>query len=137
MLSMSPLRRCTNFYRQLLYRFQLLTVHFLDDYLGLAELELVTLAAHGLDEHCEVQDATAKYLEFFGRIGVLDAECEVFLGLLHKTLAEVARSYKLAFLAEEWRIVDGEQHTHRRLVNVDAGEFFGVFGVGNGIADVE
>ena len=46
----------------------------LDDDLGTAGLELVALAAHGLDEHRELQLTTAGDLDHVGRVGVLEAD---------------------------------------------------------------
>ena len=48
---------------------------------------------------------------------------------------DVARRNKLALLAEERRIVDGEEHAHRRLVDGDRRQRFGVLEVTDGIAD--
>ena len=40
-----------------------------------------------------------------------------------------------AFLAEERRVVDGEEHTHGRLVDGDGGQRFGGLEVADGVAD--
>ena len=44
---------------------------------------------------------------------------------------------EFAFLAEERRVVDGEDHAHRRLVNGDGRHGFRVFDIRDGIADFE
>ncbi len=49
----------------------------------------------------------------------------------------MAAGDELAFLAEEGRVVDGEQHAHRRFIHLELGQTLGVLGVGHGVADVE
>ena len=49
----------------------------------------------------------------------------------------MARSHKLTFLTKKRRIVDGEQHTHRRLVDGDGWQCFGVFDIGDGISNLK
>ena len=49
----------------------------------------------------------------------------------------MARSHELAVLAEERRIVDGEEHTHRWLIHCDRREGLRVFEIRNGISDFE
>ena len=47
----------------------------------------------------------------------------------------MAGSAELSFLSEERRVVDGEEHAHRRLVHSDWWQWFRVLEVGNGITD--
>ena len=49
-------------------------VDLVDDHLGLADLQLVALAAHRLDEDGEVQHATPVDDPAIGRLGGLDAQ---------------------------------------------------------------
>src|SRR5690606_38726916 len=44
-------------------------------------------------------------------------------------------SYKLAFLAKKRRVVNGEEHVHGGLVNMDPFQWLGVFKVSDGITD--
>ena len=39
--------------------------------------------------------------------------------------------------AEEWRVVDGELHTHGWFVDSDRGQCFRILEVGDGITDLE
>ena len=49
----------------------------------------------------------------------------------------MARGTELALTAEERTIVDGEEHTHRRLVDGDGWQRLGVLEVGDGVANLE
>ena len=49
----------------------------------------------------------------------------------------MARGAVFALSAEERRVVDGEEHTHRRLVNSDGGQRLGILKVGDGVANLE
>ena len=44
---------------------------------------------------------------------------------------------KLSFLAEEGRVVDGEEHRHRRFVDSDRRQWVGLLEVADGIADLK
>ena len=66
---------------ELLDGFAFLTVNLLDDNLGLAHLQLVSLAAHGLDEDAEVQNAAAVNQQGVGRSGLFNAQGEVLFQL--------------------------------------------------------
>ena len=46
-------------------------------------------------------------------------------------------SHELAVLSEEWGIVDGEEHTHRRLVHGNRRKRLRILVIRNGIADFE
>ena len=65
-------------------------VALVEDHLRLADGDFVALAAHGLDEHGEVQDAAAGDGELLGAGDRLDPQGDVFLQLLQQPLAEVA-----------------------------------------------
>ena len=121
-----------------LERLVALAVDLADDDLGPADLQLVALAAHGLDEHGELQLAAAGDLDDVGRVG---------LGRrLIDTLPSTSRSRRsrrwrrgevLAVLAGERRGVDAEGHAQHRLVDREAGQRHGVGRVGEGVADLD
>ena len=70
------------------------------------------------------------------RVGIwtrFNPQCKVLLKFLFQTLLQVAGSNKLAFTAEEWRIIDTEEHTHSRLVNLDWRKGLRIFKIGYGI----
>ena len=48
---------------------------------------------------------------------------------------DVARGHIFAVFAEEGAVVDGESHRHCRLVDCDTGQWFGILGNGDGVAD--
>ena len=119
-------------------RFALLTADFLEDDLRLAHLQLVAFAAHGLDQHREVEHTASAHYPFVRRAFLLlHAQGEVLLQLAGESFADVARGAEFSFLAEERRVVDGEEHRHRRLVDRDGGQGFGSLGIGDGVADFE
>ena len=49
----------------------------------------------------------------------------------------MARGNKLAFLAEERAVVDGEEHAHRGFVDGDWRQWFGHFKVADGVANLK
>ena len=102
-------------------RFALLAVDLLDDDLGLSYLEFVTFATHGFDQHREVQHAPSEYDETVGVGSRFDAQGEVFLQLAVEALLDMAGGDVFAVLAEERRVVDREEHRHRRFVDGDRG----------------
>ena len=92
------------------------------DDLGPADLELVALAPHGLDEHRELELAPPGDLEHVGRAGVLDLDGDVAEHLPGQALAEVARREVAALLAGERRRVHAEGHPQHGLVDRQAGQ---------------
>ena len=123
--------------RQLFDRLAFLTVNLFDDNLRLTNLQLVSFAAHGFDKHGEVHNAATVDEHCIGRTGLLDTHGQVLLQLLEETVAQVAAGNILALFAEEWRVVDGEQHAHRGLVDLDRGQWLGILDIANSIADLE
>ena len=65
------------------------------------------------------------------------AKGEVLLQLALEAFTYVAAGAVLAFLAEEGRVVDGEEHGHRRLVDADGRQRFGVLEVAKRVAYLE
>ena len=108
-----------------------------EDHVRLADGKLETFAAHGLDEHGEVQDAAAGDRELLGAGDRLDAEGDVLLQLLHQPLAEVAAGEILAFLAGQGRSVHAEGHLQRRLVDHQARQGPGRIAVAHRVADLD
>ena len=46
-------------------------------------------------------------------------------------------SNEFSVFAEERRVIDGEEHTHCRLINSDSRERLWVFIIGNSISDIK
>ena len=107
------------------------------DDLRAADLELIALAAHGLDQDGQVQLAAAADLEGVGGIGLLDAEGDVCLDLLEESVADVAGGDILALSAREGRVVDDEIHGNGWLVDLDEGQRIGSVDVADGLADID
>ncbi len=112
-------------------------IDFLDDDLGIADLQFVAFAAHGFDQDRKVQHASAKHAEGIGRVGSLHAERQVLFQFLFQAILQVARGHKLALLAKEGGVVNREHHAHGGLVDGNGGKCFGVFVVGYGIANLK
>ena len=72
-----------------------------------------------------------------GTLERLYMEGKVLLQLLLQSVIDVARSHILAFLAEERRVVDGEEHRHGWLVNGNRRQWLGVLDVTDGIANLK
>ncbi len=92
--------------------------------LGVAQLELVALAAHRLDEDRELQLAATEHDEGVRRLGLLDADGEILLRLAHQAIAQVAAREVLTglALAGEGRRVDARAHLDGGLLDVDAAQ---------------
>ena len=121
--------------RELLDRLVLHAVYLLEDNLRLAYLQLISLAAHRLNQHGKVKHATTGHHPFSVFLALAYAKRKVLVQLLHQTVMYMAGSYKLTFFSEERRVVDSKQHTHGRLVNGDGRQCFGVLVVANRISD--
>ena len=124
-------------HRELLNRFAFLTIYLPDNHLGLTHLQLVALAAHGLDEDAEVQDAAPINEQGIGRGSLFHTQGQVFLQLFEEAVAQVAAGDEFAFLAEERRVVDGEEHAHRGFIHLDGGQWLRVLVVADGVANLE
>jgi hypothetical protein len=73
-------------------------VDLLEDHLGLADGELEALAAHGLDQDAQVQDAAPRDDELVGAAPRLDAQRDVVLELLLEPVADLPARDVLALL---------------------------------------
>ena len=120
-------------------RFEGLVHHAVDglgEHAGFAHGELVTFAAHVLDEDGEMQFAAARNAEHVGVGGFFDAQRHVALELAHQALADLAAGDELAFLAGERRGVHLEAHDQRRLVHRDRRQRVRLVDVADRVADV-
>ena len=79
-----------------------LAVDLLDDGLRTGHFELVTLAAHGLDEHRKVELAAPAHQKALGRLGLLEVEAEVGVELLEEPCAQLPGGRELALTTREW-----------------------------------
>ena len=115
--------------------FAFAAIDFADDDFGFADGEFVAFAAHGFDEHCEVEDSAPGHFEGFHVVGFFDAECHVGLEFAEEPITEVAAGDKFAVLTCERGAVDGELHGQCGFVDGDAFECDGVERIGDGVAD--
>ena len=72
-----------------------------------------------------MEDATAVDDPAICGLRRLDAQGEVLIQLLHQAVVDVAGGDELPFAPIEGRVVDGEEHAHRRLIDSDGLERFG------------
>ena len=103
----------------------------------LAHLQLVALAAHGLDEYGEVQHATAIDNPLVAVLLLHHTQSQVLVELLHQAVVDMARGNKLTLLAKEGRVVDGKEHAHRRLIDSDGRQWLGILGIAYGVANLK
>src|SRR5690606_7511304 len=75
-----------------------------------------------------------KTIAFFS---INHAKCKILFSFLHQPVAKVPARYKLSILSKERRIVDGEEHVHRRLIHADYWQCFGIFRIRDRISNVE
>ena len=67
----------------------------------------------------------------------LNTKSKVLLQLLIQTLLDMAGSTELTLLTEEWRIVDGEEHTHGWLINSDWRKWLWILIITDGITNLK
>ena len=120
-----------------LLRFEALAVDFLGDDLGAADLQLVALTTHRLDQHGELELATAGDLDHVGRAGLEQLDRHVAEQLALQAVDQVAAGEVLALLARHRRRVDTEGHAQHRLVDDEAGQCHRVLDRGDGVADLD
>ena len=84
-----------------------------------------------------MQHPTPEHVPRVGRIRSLHPQRQVFIQFPKQSLVDMARGDEFAVLAEEGRVVDGEKHRHRRLINGDGGQGLGRRSVGYRFADLE
>ncbi len=112
-----------------------LAVDLADHDLRLADRELEALAAHGLDEHRELQLAPALDLPRVGALGREHPQRHVADQLLLQPVLDLARGELLAVLTGEHRRVDADRHREARLVDDERRQGSGIVDVGEGLAD--
>src|SRR5439155_22685142 len=120
---------------EVLDRLHALAVDELDDRLGPGDLELITLATHGLDEDRKVQLAAAAEKDPLGDVGVGDMQAQVGVELLVETGAKLAGGRELALAARKRRRVDPEGHAHGGLFDLDPGQGVGGLRIRERVAD--
>ena len=86
-----------------------------------ADLQLIALAAHRLDQDGQVHFAAAHDAEGIVRGGILDLQGDVLQQLTHQAVTDLAGGDVLALLAGKRGIVDREGHFHRGIVDLDKG----------------
>ncbi len=121
--------------REALDRLVELAVDLPGDDLGLADGQLVTLAAHDLDEHRELELAAALDLPGVRPLGLLDAQRHVAHELGVEPVGDLARGQLVAVLAGQRRRVDPDRDAQRRLVDAGDRQRARVVGVGQRLAD--
>ena len=84
-----------------------------------------------------MQHATAIDRPGIVAVATLYTQGQVLVELAFQTVGNVARSHILTILTKEGRVVDGEQHRHRRLVDGDTRQRLGLGSIGNGVANLE
>ena len=82
-----------------------------------------------------MEDSAAIDQKGIWRVGFFYAEGEVLFQFLEESVSEVATGDVFAFFAEEWGVVDGEEHAHGWFINLDRGEGFGIFGIADAVSD--
>ena len=122
---------------EFLYRLASAPVYLLVNHLWLTHLQFVAFATHRLDKHAQVQHTATIHRPFILVLALRNTQRQVLLQLSIEPFLDVTRGDVLAFTSEEGRVVDGEQHTHRRLVNGNGVQSLGCFSVADGIAYLE
>ena len=121
----------------LLDRLQLVAVLvLLKQNAGTTDLELKALAAHGLHQDRQVQDAAARDLDAALVLELLDLHGHVVLGLVEQALLELTGAHDVAIAADEWGGRSLKDDGQGRRVDLDGLELDGVLGIGVDIADI-
>src|ERR1035437_2150148 len=117
-----------------LHRLEYLAAGLLGDDGGLRDLHLVAFAAHGLDNHRELQFAAAHHAPGLRR-QLLDASAHIAPRFEFDSFAQLPRGDKISFAARPWRIVHRESHRHGRLVDANRRQRTRVLEVGDRFTD--
>ena len=100
------------------------------------DLELIALAAHGLDEDGQRHFAAARDVEGVHRaLDLGHAQRNVLERFAEQALAQLAGGDELAVAARKGGIVDGEGHLHRRRGDLHKGQRLHALGRADGVAD--
>ena len=85
-----------------------------------------------------MQHTTSAYYPSVGiTFGCFHSQGQVLLQFLGQTVSNVAAGAVFTFLSKEGRVVDGEEHTHSRLVYADRRQWLWVLEVTDGISNLE
>ena len=103
---------------------------------GTADLELKALAAHGLHQNGQVQNAAARDLDAALVLELLDLHGHVVLGLVEQALLELTGAHDVAVAADERGGRSLKDDGQGRRVDLDGLELDGVLGIGVDIADI-
>ncbi len=111
----------------------------MEDDLRAADLELVALAPHRLDQHREVKLAAPAHDELIRRFAVTHRQRDIRLGFVVQTLPQPpgCAPARLALAPGEGRGVHAERHADGRLLHADGRQALRYRRVGDGIADVK
>ena len=114
-----------------------LAINLFDDDFRLTYLEFVTLTTHGLYQDGEMKYAATVDEQRVGRPGLFNTHGKVLLQFVVQALTYMTAGHIFALLAKEWRVVDGEEHAHGGLVDLDGGQRLGILGVADGVANLK
>ena len=103
---------------------------------GTTDLELKALAAHGLHQNGQVQNAAARDLDAALVLELLDLHGHVVLSLVEQALLELTGAYDVAVATDERGGRSLKDDGQGRRVDLDGLELDGVLGVGVDIADI-
>ena len=107
------------------------------NHLGLADANLVTLAAHILEQDAEMHKSAAGDDELLRRLAWVDPERDVMLKLFFEAFADLPAGNVFAVSAREGAVVDAEGHRHCRLIDGGNGELRGIVGTGDSVAYID
>ncbi len=110
-------------------------IAILQDHFRARDLELIALAAHGLNQDGQVQLTAARDQERIRGFGLGHAQRYVGAQLVEQALAQLAGGAPLALAPREGGVVDREGHAHCGLIDGDGRQWDRVFGVGQGLAN--
>ena len=121
--------------RDPLHRLVHLAVDLAGDHLGLADRQLEALAAHGLDQHGQLQLAAAEHLPHVGPVGGADPDGDVADQLGVEARLEQPGGQLRPVRPGQRRGVDADGHGQAGLVDGDGGQRDRAVGVGQRLAD--
>ena len=99
------------------YRFTFLSVDFFDDYFRLSHLKFIAFASMVSMSTLRWSTPRPNTIKESALKPGSTRKARFFLQFFIKTLFDVTGSHVFTVFAEEWGIIDGEQHTHGRFVN--------------------
>ena len=114
----------------------LLAVDGLIQHAGRGHLELIALAAHGLDQNGQAHLAAARHVEgVHHAVDLADAEGHVLQRFPPQTVAQLAAGDELALPSGKGTVVDGEGHFHRGGADLHEGQWLHAVGCADGVTD--